>query len=392
MGTSTDPSPATTEPPTSPLTSVILPALDEEEAISVVLDDLARHLGNGFEVIVVDDGSVDETAIVAASGGAKVISHESNLGKGAAMTTGVEAAAGDYLVFMDADATYPASAIPRIVSMLADYDIVRGERPLDSPHIPAINRLGNRVFNRLLSSFHEIEGRDVMSGLYGMRKDAFRALRLESSGFDIEVEIGVKAKQRGLSIGTFDIDYQPRVGEKKLRPVRDGLSILGRVAGMAILYSPTATFVIPGLVIMALGLIGAIVLGGGPLFIGSIGLSINSFVLAVLGFLAGFQLLVLGVAATLYRVETGATPARWLMRLATRPVRLSAAVTGLLLAVAAATWLLVLVVSWIAEGAGEFLETEQLVAAASIFVFGLQLLSAGLFLSIFSGRLAARRG
>jgi hypothetical protein len=225
-----------------------------------------------------------------------------------------------------------------------------------------------------------------------MRREAFRTLRLESAGFDIEVEIGVKAKQRGLGIGTFDIDYQPRVGEKKLRPVRDGLAILGRVAGMAILYSPTATFVIPGLVIMALGLIGAIVLGGGPLFIGSIGLSVNSFVLAVLGFLAGFQLLVLGVAATLYRVETGATPARWLMRLATRPVRLGAAVTGLLLAIAAAIWLLVLVASWIGEGAGEFLETEQLVAAASVFVFGLQLLSAGLFLSIFSGRLAARRG
>jgi Glycosyl transferase family 2 len=341
---------------------------------------------------VVDDGSDDATAAVAASGGAKVISHGNNLGKGAAMTTGVDAAAGDYLVFMDADATYPASAIPRIVSMLGEYDIVRGERPLDSPHIPAVNRLGNRVFNRLLGSFHELDGHDIMSGLYGMSKDAFRALRLESSGFDIEVEIGVKAKQRGLTIGTFDIDYQPRLGAKKLRPVRDGLNILGRVAGMAILYSPTVTFVIPGLLIMALGLIGAIGLGGGPLFIGSIGLSINSFVLAVLGFLAGFQLLVLGVAATLYRVETGATPARWLIRMATRPVRLGAAVIGLLIALGAAIWLLMLVISWFGEGAGDFLETSQLVAAASFFVFGLQLLSAGLFLSIFSGRLAARRG
>jgi hypothetical protein len=357
-----------------------------------VLDDLAHHLDDDYEIIVVDDGSGDETGAVAASNGARVIRHETNLGKGAAMASGVEAAAGDYLVFMDADATYPASAIPTIVSMLAEYDIVRGERPPDSPHIPAMNRLGNRVFNRLLASFHEIEGRDVMSGLYGMSRDAFRTLRLESAGFDIEVEIGVKAKQRGLTLGTFDIDYQPRVGEKKLRPVRDGLNILGRVAGMAILYSPTVTFVVPGLLIMALGLIGAIGLGGGPLVIGSIGLSIHSFVLAVLGFLAGFQLLVLGVAATLYRVETGATPTRWLMRLAARPVRLGAALIGLLIAIGTAIWLMVLIISWFAEGAGDFLETEQLVAAASLFVFGLQLLSAGLFLSIFSGRLAARRG
>jgi hypothetical protein len=308
------------------------------------------------------------------------------------MAPGAEAAAGDYVVFLDADATYPAAAIPHLVSMLEEYDIVRGERPLDSPNIPALNRMGNRVFNRLLSSFHELEGRDIMSGLYGMSKEAFRALRLESAGFDIEVEIGVKARQRGLTIGTFDIAYQPRVGEKKLRPIRDGINILARIAGMAVLYSPTITFVIPGLLIMLLGLIGAVALGGGPLIIGSIGLSIHSFVLAVLGFIAGFQLLVLGVAATLYRVETGATPARWLLRLATRPVRLGAALVGLLIAIAAAAWLLGLVVTWFGQGAGEFHETEQLVTAASFFVFGLQLLSAGLFLSIFSGRLAARRG
>jgi glycosyltransferase involved in cell wall biosynthesis len=388
---STDRSPAPIDGGVPP-TTIILPALNEEAAIPVVLEDLARHLGDNVEVIVIDDGSDDATAAVAAAKGAKVIRHETNLGKGAAMATGVEAATGRYLVFMDADATYPASAIPELVAMLEDFDIVRGERPLDSANIPGFNRFGNRVFNRLLGSFHELEGHDIMSGLYGMRKEAFRALRLESAGFDIEVEIGVKAKQRGLSIGTFDIDYRPRLGEKKLRPVRDGLSILSRVAGIGILYSPTITFVIPGLLIMALGLVGAIGLRGGPLFIGSIGLSIHSFVLAVLGFLAGFQLLVLGVAATLYRVETGATPSPWLLRLASRPVRLGAAVVGLVIAMAAAAGLATIVVSWFGEGAGAFVHTEQLVATASFFVFGLQLLSAGLFLSIFSGRLAARRG
>jgi hypothetical protein len=245
---------------------------------------------------------------------------------------------------MDADATYPASAIPRIVSMLGAHDIVRGERPLDSPNIPTLNRLGNRVFNRLLGSFHELEGVDIMSGLYGMSKDAFDALRLESSGFDVEVEIGVKAKQRGLTLGTFDIDYRPRLGEKKLRPVRDGVNILGRVAGMAILYSPTVTFVIPGILIAALGLIGAVALRGGPVFIGSIGLSVNSFVLAALGFLAGFQLLVLGVSANLYRVETGATPKRWLLRMASRPFRLGAALIGVAVAAASSVSLVIIVV------------------------------------------------
>ena len=371
---------------------MILPALNEEAALPLVLADLAEHLGPDSEVIVVDDGSTDDTYAVATAGEARVARHELNLGKGAAMATGADLAEGDYLVFMDADATYPAAAIPRLVEMLTDYDIVRGERPVQSTNIPAVNRIGNRLFNRLLSSFHQLKGHDIMSGLYGMTRSAFDTLKLESSGFDIEVEIGVKAKQRGLSLGTFDIDYSPRVGEKKLRPVRDGLNIAARVAGMAILYSPTVTFLIPGLIIMALGLVGAVALADGPVFVGDLGLSIHSFVLAALGFLAGFQLVVLGVAATLYRVETGVAPKPWVMRLASRPVRLGAAMIGIGLVGLGAIRLITLVLSWVSAGAGDFFETESLVIGASIFVFGLQLLSAGLFLSIFSGRLATRRG
>lgn len=372
--------------------SVILPAFNEEAALPTVLEGLAGDLGRDIEVIVVDDGSSDATAEIAAAQGATVIRHPTNMGKGAAMTSGARAASGDHLVFMDADATYPTSAIPKLLAMLAEYDIVRGERPVDSEHIPALNRLGNRAFNRLLCAFHELEGHDIMSGLYGMRRDAFNSLGLESSGFDVEVEIGVKAKQRGLSLGTFDIDYHPRLGEKKLRPVRDGLNILARIAGMIVLYSPSITFILPGLLIMLLGLGGAVALRSGPVFIGSVGLSIHSFILAVLGFLAGFQLLVLGVAGSLYRVETGVEPGRWLMWLASRPTRLGAAAIGLSISVAAAIQLVALVGAWIRDGAGEFLETERLVVTASFFVFGLQLLSAGLFLSIFSGRLSARRG
>jgi hypothetical protein len=207
----------------------------------------------------------------------------------------------------------------------------------------------------------------------------------------VEVEIGIKAKRHGLTLGTFDIDYMPRLGEKKLRPLRDGLNILVRMAGMAILYSPTAIFVVPGLLIMALGVVGAIALSGGPVFIGAIGLSVHSFVLAALGIVGGFQLVVLGVAATLYRVESGIPPRTWILRLAARPVRLGAALAGVVVAALGAGNLIALVAGWLSSGAGPFLETEALVTWASLFVLGLQIMSAGLFLSIFSGRLAARR-
>jgi hypothetical protein len=372
--------------------SVILPALNEEEAIPHVVRDLRTHLPADGEIIVVDDGSTDATAEIAEQLGVIVCRHENNQGKGAAMSTGVAAATGNRLVFMDADATYPAAAVPRLVRELDEHDIVRGERPLSSENIPRVNRLGNRVFNRLLASFHQLEGEDLMSGLYAMTREAYKRLGLESAGFDIEVEIGIKAKQRGLRLGTVSIDYHPRIGSKKLRPVRDGVNIMMRAAGIAILYSPTVTFIIPGLLMVILGFLGAVLLSGGPLVIGSIGLSINSLVLASIAALGGFQLVVFGIAALLYRTETGSPAKRWLLLLVQRPVRLGAALTGVLLSLGGAIWLLNLVLTWIGEGAGDFLDTGSLVLSASMFVFGLQLMSAGLFLSIFSGRLAARNG
>ncbi len=357
-----------------------------------MVEDLRAHLPRDVEIIVVDDGSSDDTAAVAESIGVVVRRHQTNRGKGAAMATGVAAASGERLVFMDADASYPAEAVPQLVRMLDDYDIVRGERPLDSPNIPRLNRVGNRVFNNLLASFHQLEGNDLMSGLYAMTRHAYRQLGLESAGFDIEVEIGIKARRRGLRLGTVDIDYLPRVGTKKLRPVADGLNILARAAGIALLYSPAVTFVVPGLVMVLLGVFGAVVLSGGPLIIGSIGLSINSLVLASIATLGGFQLVVFGLAAMLYRIETGSKPKRWLLLLVRRPVRLGAAALGAGMALVGAVWLLSLILTWFGEGAGDFLDTGPLVLSASLFVFGLQLMSAGLFLSIFSGRLAARRG
>src|SRR5690606_42093359 len=125
---------------------------------------------------------------------------------------------------------------------------------------------------------------------------------------------------------------------------------------------------------------------------GGSALCVRRFGLATLGVLGGFQLGVCGVAAALYRVESGVPPQHWVLALARRPVRLGAAGLGILLAIVGAIRIVGLVAGWISDGAGEFLATDRLVLDAALFVFGLQLMRAGLFVSMFSAGLAARRG
>lgn len=371
-----------------PLTSVILPAYNEAAALPSVLAELSQVLDEHFEIIVVDDGSRDDTAAVAGRYPCRVLRHQHNRGKGAAIRTGLNHAIGQYIVVSDADATYPATAIPRIVELLATHDLVRCKRPRNSEHMPALNRLGNWLFDSLLSLLHGLDGADHLSGLYGLRREAVLRLKLVSSGFDIEAEIGIKARVRGLRVTAFPVEYQPRVGEKKLRAFQDGFHILSRIIALVLLYNPLLTFIIPGLLVLALMLGGALLLSQGPVVTPYFGLSIHSFIVAALGSVAAFQFITFGMSAALYAVEAGDVPPRWLVRLSSRRLRLSAAVVGFGLTFVALVDMILLIGRWMLAGLpGLFDETRDLVLASAVLVGGLQMLSAALFLSIFAGRL-----
>jgi len=224
-----------------------------------------------------------------------------------------------------------------------------------------------------------------------MRREAALGLDLQSDGFDIEAEIGIKARAKQLRVMTFPVIYQPRLGEKKLRPWRDGFTILSRIVVLVLLYNPMLTFVFPGLLLMLLSLIVAFVLERGPVITPYFGLSIHSFIVAALGVLAAFQLIIFGMAAALYGVEAGYRPPPWLVVASSRPIRLGGAILGLLMALIAGLDILRIITTWISSGAGIFIETRSIVLASTITVLGLQILSAGLFLSIFSGRLERQK-
>jgi Glycosyl transferase family 2 len=368
-------------------TTVVLPAYNEGAALPHVLDELGEYLDRSYEVLVVDDGSTDDTADVAERYPVRLVQHGSNQGKGVAIRTGISEAQGENVVIMDADATYPVPAIKEMVDLLDDHDLVRGIRESETDSMPAVNRVGNWIFNKLLAISHGLEGTDHLSGLYAMRRSAAVRLGTEARGFDIETEIGIKARTRGLREATIPISYLPRVGEKKLSPWKDGLRILGRVIVLLLIYNPTLTFIVPGLMLMAVTITGAVLLAIlGPVHTFFLGLDINSFIVTALGVLAAFQLVIFGVAAALYGVEAGKAPPQWLLRVISVRFRLGVAGLGMALMVGSLIKLIQLTIRW--AGNNIFTDTRALVLSTTFLVLGLQMLSAALFISIFSGRIS----
>jgi GT2 family glycosyltransferase len=367
-------------------TSVVLPAYNEGAALPHVLDELEASLDPSYEVLVVDDGSTDDTAEVAERHRCRLIRHSSNRGKGVAIRTGIAEAQGENVVIMDADATYPVPAIAEMVGLLDENDLVRGIRSSEGESMPLVNRFGNWLFNKLLAISHGLEGADHLSGLYGIRRSAALRLGTEATGFDIETEIGIKARNRGLRVAEVPISYLPRMGEKKLSPWSDGFRILGRVIVLLLIYNPWITFIIPGLLLMALTVTGAIWLSQGDVVTSYLGLSIHSFIVAALGVLAAFQLVIFGVAAALYGVETGQEPPAWLRRLVSTRFRLGVASLGLVMALVSLAKLIQLTIEW--AGNDPFTDTRALVLATTFLVLGLQIISAALFISIFAGRIS----
>lgn len=213
--------------------SLILPAYNEEAGLRATLATVAA-LGLDLEVIVVDDGSSDGTALTAERAGAVVARHPVNRGKGAALRTGVGLATSDRIVTMDADTTYPAQAIPGMLALLDRHDYVSAARRDGRAHIPLVNRIGNALIAHAIRRLSGSRLADPLTGMYAIRRSAFQGLHPSSDGFGIETEIAMKAAARPLRTAEVWIEYGPREGESKLRPLRDGIEIMRTILGVAL--------------------------------------------------------------------------------------------------------------------------------------------------------------
>ena len=213
----------------SDLVTVVIPVLNEEEAIERVIK---RVMAEGYQNILVVDGfSVDETVFRARSAGVKVIFQEGK-GKTGAIATAINNLETPYVLFMDGDCTYDPRDIINIVSVLGNADLVIGVRTNGRENIPLFNRLGNWFINFEFNTLIGAKLFDVCSGMYGLRTKFAKALNLTTSGFDVEVEIAAQAVKCGI-VAQVPILYHDRVGQQKLQPVRHGFQIILTVVKLA---------------------------------------------------------------------------------------------------------------------------------------------------------------
>lgn len=213
----------------------IVPALDAAETVGGVVDDLRTALG--LPVIVVDDGSRDATAEAARDGGAEVVRHERNRGKGAALRSGLSEAKRRGFggaITVDADGQHPGSSARIVLDASADpRSLVLGVRDLAHDGAPATNRFGNAVSNGFLSFFARKPLRDTQCGLRCYPVEETLALGVRADGYAFEAEVILRAVAAGLPIVEVPVGVvygAETLRRTHFRNVRDPVRIVATVA------------------------------------------------------------------------------------------------------------------------------------------------------------------
>jgi glycosyltransferase involved in cell wall biosynthesis len=215
--------------------SVLIPVFNEEVTVGSVVTRTKKtleQLGVSYEILVVDDGSVDKSAHIAQELKARVLK-ELHQGKGFALRSGFSQAKGELVVTLDADGSHRPEEIPLVLRYLRENkaDFVIGSRFLNSEankiKIPKINRAGNKMFNDLIRLLTGVKISDSQSGFRAIRSSLIKRMKLSSHGYEVESEMLVKALKMGSRVRETPISFiQRTVGSSKLDPVRDGSRIL----------------------------------------------------------------------------------------------------------------------------------------------------------------------
>lgn len=233
--------------------SIVLPAKNESTAIGQTIAQI-QQLQLAHEIIVVNDGSTDDTVQVAENSGAKVITHPYSKGNGAAIKTGARTATGDIIVFMDADGQHDPQDIPRLIEKIEQgYDLVVGARQKGSQ--ASVGRgIANGLYNNLATYMTEQKVEDLTSGFRAVRADKFREfLYLLPNGFSYPTTSTMAFFRAGYSVTYVPIHAAKRIGKSHIQPLKDGVRFFLIIFKIATLFSPLKMFLPIAILLFMIG-------------------------------------------------------------------------------------------------------------------------------------------
>jgi len=221
--------------------SVVIPAYNEAGAIGDTVRKVLE-LYPEFEVIVVNDGSTDDTEEVARAAGAQILSHPYNKGNGASVRTGILAATGDVVVMMDGDGQHDPEEIQNFLECFPEYDFVVGARSMESQ--AGLRRgIGNWLLNKLASYLTRFPIRDLTSGFRAFKRDMILPyLHLFPAGFSYPTTSTLAMLKAGANLKYIPITAYQRIGESKIRLLQDGYRFFLIILKLVTLFSPMRVF------------------------------------------------------------------------------------------------------------------------------------------------------
>jgi glycosyltransferase involved in cell wall biosynthesis len=289
--------------------SVVMPCLNEAESVGICVAKALegiRRTGLRGEVVVSDNGSTDGSQAIAAAAGARVV-RQPLRGYGNAYLKGFAEARGRFIVMGDSDDTYDFTEIGALIAPLqaGASDYVLGSRfggqILKGAMTWSHRYIGNPILTGVLNRFFGLKSSDAHSGMRAFTREALDRMTLCCEGMEFASEIVVKAARAELRVSEVPIQYYPRIGESKLNGVRDAW----RHLRFMLLLSPTYLFILPGMVVFLLGLLGQSALLSGSVSVGHHSLQVHFSILFALLTLAGSQAVIFGVFARTYSKNVG---------------------------------------------------------------------------------------
>ncbi|MBN2056946.1 glycosyltransferase family 2 protein [bacterium] len=227
--------------------SVVIPAYNEVQAVGKVVLQILEILAAmpvESEVVLVDDGSIDDTGAVAAATGCRVLRHERNRGYGAALKTGIAAAVHERVIILDADGTYPVDRISALLEKATDADMVIAARTGSSVAFPMLRAPARKLLTLIAEFCAGTPIQDFNSGFRLFKKSHIESMRTRlPDRFSFSTTTTMLHLFQGLRVTYISIDYHPRIGRSKLSPI-EFFRILGKLLRLGYLYRPGKVYIL----------------------------------------------------------------------------------------------------------------------------------------------------